>query len=415
MRLFKFILLIVIFSALFWAWGFYTNPGRDALRLQTTGVNSHFFVTPTESFQKYVSETTTMIKAAREKAGANATDEVVAENAPAVLLPNPATCKLANNQKNDKGILLIHGLLDSGYSMQQLGKFFQSQCFVVYVLLLPGHGTVPGDLLETTYSDWMKATDFGTTELAKHVNHVFIGGHSLGGLLATYEALRKPNLISGVILFAPALKINSSLTPFIPVVYWLSRVIDHLQWWSVYEDTALTRYESMALNPVYQIAELEQKVQNKLAEKTLSMPLFIEQSEQDDTIDATATAEFFKSCLNPLNRMLWFYEEGTYEPLADPRIQLIKSTLMDQRILSMSHLSLTLPESDPIYGINGQYRDCLYYPEQSANWQQCKTGKENYYGELTKMNLRDHILQRITFNPFYPFVLDRINGFIKSF
>src|SRR6185295_19892936 len=42
------------------------------------------------------------------------------------------------------GALLIHGLLESPFHMQDIGKHLCTQGLLVRSLLLPGHGIVPG-------------------------------------------------------------------------------------------------------------------------------------------------------------------------------------------------------------------------------------------------------------------------------
>ncbi|MEC6909862.1 alpha/beta hydrolase [Photobacterium piscicola] len=57
------------------------------------------------------------------------------------------------NKHSNKAILLVHGLGDSPHSFSDLASTFAAQGFYVQVLLLPGHGSSPKDILLTTYSD----------------------------------------------------------------------------------------------------------------------------------------------------------------------------------------------------------------------------------------------------------------------
>ena len=63
------------------------------------------------------------------------------------------------------GVLLLHGLSDSPYSMRTLVNTFHARGFHVVALRLPGHGTIPGGLLETSWQDWVAAVKVA----AKHV------------------------------------------------------------------------------------------------------------------------------------------------------------------------------------------------------------------------------------------------------
>jgi esterase/lipase len=409
-KLFASILLLLI---LIYAWGYFANPGRDTPRYRATGYNGHFTENPSESFEDYITLTRSNIEAARKVAHADASAKVIDENAPVALFPDSATCK-STNGKFEKGILLVHGLFDSAYPMQQLGKFFQSKCFVVYVILLPGHGSVPGDLLHTTYNDWVAATHFGVVKLAEKVDKVYLGGFSDGGLLVINEALLKPADIEGLFLFAPALKLKTSLAPLIPIVYWASRVLPRLQWWALADDNASARYNSIPINPVYQTKELIRIVQDKLAQQMLQQPLFIEESAQDLTVDPFATIRFFKKNKNPQSVLLWYYEHD-YPLLGVERMQRIHSYLPEQNILSMSHLSFTLRDDDPIYGKNGEYKDCSTYTPHSPDWSVCENGGDKlFYGELIEADLKMHIIRRITFNPFYDYFINQMAKFLAA-
>jgi hypothetical protein len=55
------------------------------------------------------------------------------------------------------GILLIHGLTDSPYSMKHLAQTFYKKGFYVLALRMPGHGTVPSSLADATWKDWRLA------------------------------------------------------------------------------------------------------------------------------------------------------------------------------------------------------------------------------------------------------------------
>jgi hypothetical protein len=220
--------------------------------------------------------------------------------------------------------------------------------------------------------------------------------------------------LKGLFLFAPVLKIKTHLTPFIPVVYWISKFIDRLQWWDIEADLGTARYESIPINSVYQTQALINIVQRKLARQHLSLPIFVEETAVDETVDVHALLTFFRANNNPASVLLWYYEGGTYPLLHDERIQPINSPIPKERILSLSHLSLTLPANDPIYGKNGQYKDCLEYTIDSNDWLECRSDTSIYYlGELTEKDLKTHLIRRITFNPYYNYMTSRMTMFLS--
>ena len=85
------------------------------------------------------------------------------------------------------GVLMLHGLTDSPYSMRHLARIFEEQGYYVLALRMPGHGTIPSGLLHATWEDWMAAAYLG----ARHVREktakdlpFYIVGYSNGGALA---------------------------------------------------------------------------------------------------------------------------------------------------------------------------------------------------------------------------------------
>jgi esterase/lipase len=281
-------------------------------------------------------------------------------------------------------------------------------------VLLPGHGTVPGDLLHVNYQDWADVVDYGVNNLSQQVNHVYLLGYSLGSLLAVNEALDHPEKISRMILISPLFKMKFAYPWLFAPYNWLSQYIPRMRWVAKHSDAADTRYESFPISPVYEMQKLIQKTDKQLAEHPLNVPVFVMQSADDHTINPGSTWDFFATNHNSLSRLLWFSATSAHPPTNDERIVVINSHLASQRILSMSHLSFALPESDPIYGRNGRYKDCLFYAENSPDWQQCKAGKDTFFGEVTPENVKAHIIQRLTFNPFFNFMLKSLDAFLAS-
>jgi esterase/lipase len=279
--LFGFFLLVFIYR-----WGWYNDIARSVLRYQETGLNSHFSYPASQPFSAYINTTEMMVKNARRQGGVDDSKQTVLENSPHRLLPHSAICKKESNGKYKKGILFIHGFLDSPYSFRALANFFQDKCFVVYQVLLPGHGTVPGDLLTVQYQDWTAAVDYAILQLSREVNNIYLTGFSLGGLLATNVAVQRPNTFKALILLSPLFKFKFKFPAAIPLVNSLSHWIPRLRWLNYADDSVQVRYISYPVNAVYQIKKLLDRVNKKLAINKISLPLFIMQSAEDQTVDA---------------------------------------------------------------------------------------------------------------------------------
>src|SRR5262249_50854380 len=131
---------------------------------------------------------------------------VVETNSPFELLPP----RHIPGNKIKYGALLVHGLFDSPFLMRDIGTFLQSHGILARAILLPGHGIVPGNLLNVDYKDWIQTVNYGIATLEKDVEHIFLVGFSTGASLSLYHALQNPK-IAGLLLASPAIKIRSAI------------------------------------------------------------------------------------------------------------------------------------------------------------------------------------------------------------
>ncbi|MEK9627804.1 MAG: hypothetical protein VW455_02155 [Nitrospinota bacterium] len=99
---------------------------------------------PEKDFANYISDVKKQIKQATSKE--NLEDRWIEKRLPFEYKPDPAKCRASK-----PGVLLIHGLTDSPFLMRDIGERFRENCFWVRSILLPGHGTLPGDLLHIDY------------------------------------------------------------------------------------------------------------------------------------------------------------------------------------------------------------------------------------------------------------------------
>jgi carboxylesterase len=114
---------------------------------------------------------------------------------------------------NNKAVLLIHGWTSVPYEVRRLGKYLNENGYTVSGPMLSGHGTVPKDLEDVKWTDWLKDAANEYLKLKEKNEKVYIAGTSIGGNLAVMLASKYPE-VSGLILMATPYKIrleNSSL------------------------------------------------------------------------------------------------------------------------------------------------------------------------------------------------------------
>lgn len=378
---------------------------RLAARHRPSGLNSGFSADGL-SFADYVARSREMIASVR--AGVPELDKIVDGNAPFELFPDSAD---GNGKPYRRGVLLTHGLTDSAYSMRYLAEQFRRQGFRVMVLLLPGHGTQPGDLLEVEWQDWARAVAWGAEQLAAEVDELYLGGLSLGAALSLHHSQNDAR-VRGLFMFSPALAITpwAALAKLHKLFGWLC---PRAHWVDVQPDTDIYKYESLTLNAVAQTHALL----HRLNAQPPAQPLFVAASRDDTTVDSTATLRFMAQATHPASKLVLYTRDATQLPagLSADQVELVASALPEQRILSSAHTAITLPPEDAHYGVAGDYAYCLhYYPRELEKYAACRSSSEVWLGENTPANLHKGLLRRLMYNPHYEQLTRALAHFIAN-
>jgi len=367
--------------------------------LEPSGLNSRFPFSDQTSFKQYCRKMAKVIVQARKLGPGPGDQTVLAANRPYELTPK-------GRPPYRRGIIILHGLTDSPYILKPLARHFHEQGFLVRGLLLPGHGTVPGDLREVDYQAWEKAVAWAVKRTRPKVKELFLCGFSTGGALAVEYAVSHPEEIRAMVLISPALKIKSALA-------WATVPLKQLKkWLTVRENLDYARYESFAMNAAGEVWRLSGKVRNMAEGKELAAPSFMVVSGSDQVIDADYALSFFSRHLtNPLSRAISYDDHRP--PPADRRIIITPAAVADEKILDYSHLSPPMPPDDPHYGRNGDYRTCYHYLRSSKR-RECREGRGNFKGAVSLSNLWKGTLERLSYNPRYDEMIARLDTFLAA-
>jgi alpha-beta hydrolase superfamily lysophospholipase len=168
------------------------------------------------------------------------------------------------------GVLLLHGLTDSPYSLRRVGEIFADHGFYTLGLRLPGHGTIPGALESIRWEDWLAATRVGARHVAEQAEGkgpFFVVGYSNGGALAvkyTMDAIEQSVLPKPerLILFSPAIGITrwAALTNWHQLLSWIP-YFEKAKWVSILPEIDPFKYNSLPKNAGRQTHELTLAVQ----------------------------------------------------------------------------------------------------------------------------------------------------------
>ena len=336
-------------------------------------------------------------------------EEVINNLLPFELIPD-ADCPTNPDGRYANGIVLVHGLIASPWSMRYLGEYFQTHCFYVIGTLLHGHGSRPGDMLVSYQEDWQADVAFATRLVAEKAGKVYLSGHSAGATLAVLEATRNVD-VDALILFGPAMAVDSA-SKYAGGISQIGKLFPAAAWFEVEPEEGVYRYESFPFTAAAETWDLIQETQQSLLSHPLDIPVMTVASAQDTTVDTQATFDFMALQTNPLSFTL-LYAQHELPPYYRTRV--VGSNLPDDGIMSLGHLGLMTPPDHPHYGINGEYRYCgHYYGDGTNNYDRCRNGERDYYGEITDENLGYGLIERIAFNPFWNELLDEIDLFIQQ-
>lgn len=380
-------------------------------RLQESGLNTRFAFGRDVPFDEYIRQSSRMIEKARVDINETNRDVIVDANRPFELRPDEGRFPRNREGRYERGILLIHGLSDSPYFLKPIARQLQERGFLVRSILLPGHGTVPGDLLNVQYQEWVRATAYGVAQLKPHVEKLYLGGFSTGGALCVREALDNQD-VQGLILLAPAVGVKSRwafMADFLKAFRdWLG---------SEGDDKDYAKYETFAVNGGAQVYHLTREIDAAFAAgKRLSMPVFTVLSADDISIDTAKMVDVFNAYVTSPKSVLLLYgkEEMKGQNDSTGRILFRQSHLPEERILDYAHVSLLIPPDDRHYGKNGSYRYCLHYQADREKRISCLQDPQVWQGEITPDNLSQYTLRRLTFNPRYDEMIKVLDRFLAG-
>jgi hypothetical protein len=330
---------------------------------------------------------------------------------------------------------------------------------MVRAILLPGHGTIPGDLVNTGLPAWRDAVAKAVWGFRGHVDRLVLVGFDLGANLALDAALDlglPPELeLDGIVMLAPAFRYAPP--QFSPAA---AGPGGDALWGDVFLESDSVHYKSTVKPSVQTVNKLGQQLFERNA--PLHIPLLVVASDDDASSDPLVTRRWFCSQVTTPRKLLW-YSRYPCRPLPNCRctvrhrdpalnkreICVINRSIahdlsyhMDRRafsretpkdcrpghtlksnpgILDLSHAALLAAPDNPRYGAASGRRDCLHYswdretPEKRVCVGELVGEGERYlrYGETSGGNLRNYILRRLTYNPDFDFMVAAILDFLE--
>jgi len=361
------------------------------------------------------------------------------------------------------GVLLLHGMSDSPYSMRGLAQRLHAAGAHVVGLRLPGHGTAPSGLVRVRARDMIAASRLGVRHLHSVVGErpLYIIGYSTGGALGVLYALDSledaalPPL-DGLALMSPAV----GVTPVAALAIWQARLghllgLRKLSWNSILPEYDPFKYNSFAVNAGDQVYRMTAEIHAKLdadgaAERLRDFPPVLAfQSVVDATVSTPALVEglldklpqgdhelvlFDVNRLTEAERLLAVNPRAAIAAeVADltrpytlslitnldgdtaavvvrqrpPGTQMAEEVPLGlawpQGVYSLSHVAIPFAKDDPLYG-------GIAVPAGTGLW----LGELALRGERGVLQIPASDMLRQRWNPFFPYLEQRVLRFVGA-
>jgi len=355
------------------------------------------------------------------------------------------------------GVLLLHGMSDSPYSLHNMGTRLHEEGVHVIGLRVPGHGTAPSGLVHVHWQDMAAAVKLAVQHLHDQVGEkpVYIVGYSNGGALALHYALsviEDPSLptIKKLVLISPEI----GVTKMAGLAVWQERIghilgLEKLRWNEVLPEYDPFKYNSFAINAGDQAYRLTIENRKKLdvlakdGKLEQLPPILAFQSVLDATVSARALVlELFEKLPdgghelvafdinriaiveqmlksdpkenidmimnNKNNHFTFSLVTNDNENSEQVSVHTRKSGQTDitrtdinlswpADVFSLGHIALPFPVEDPLYGANQQKSD-----------PGLQLGNFAIRGEKGMLQVPASAMLRIHWNPFYPYLEQRV-------
>ncbi|MDR0352033.1 MAG: lysophospholipase [Opitutaceae bacterium] len=308
------------------------------------------------------------------------------------------------------GVLLVHGLGDSPFSLADIGAELARRGWLARTLLLPGHGGEPADLLRARAGDWRRlvAEQTRLLEADAGAGPVFLGGFSTGANLALAVAA-DDGRVAGLLLFSPAFKAVSRhawaagwLAPFKP---WLRKPV------AGRSRQSPVRYTDVPTNGFAQFHRTSVWARAALRRRGFGRPALLVVAERDSVVDVRRVAELFaKRFTHPASRLVWY---GMNPPESgDARIVARADYLPDMRISNFSHMGVLFSPENPLYGLGGALP--VWRNGQGADAEHRRAAGEPVWYSAWGYREPGKVHARLTFNPYFDWQLDLAESVMQA-
>lgn len=197
-----------------------------------------------------------------------------------------------------KAVLIIHGFAGGTYDEEKLANFLERHAKLdVYSFTLPGHEKRTFKTVK--YQEWIKESEDMLNRLINYgYKDIYLIGHSMGGVIATYLA-SKYKRVKKLVLAAPAfnyLVANDESN----AIEKMKKGMDAIK--NNDKDEILTRFLKLPLTSINEFVKLVKKYKKSYLE--VKIPVLIVQGDMDTLVPLESSLNIYEELLGKKKKIV---------------------------------------------------------------------------------------------------------------
>lgn len=197
-----------------------------------------------------------------------------------------------------KAILIIHGFAGGTYDQEELANYLElNRGFDVFQFTLPGHEK---NLSKVERNEWISSAEYQIEWLIRNgYNKIYLIGHSMGGVIATYLA-SKYREVKKLVLAAPAFHYLNVIKENLNVTKSLKKAPKVIKDYG--SDEIIARMLKFNLAVIKEFMELVKEYYDY--PKEVNCPVLIIQGKQDNLVPITSSQYVYDNIKSRLKRLV---------------------------------------------------------------------------------------------------------------
>ncbi|MDD3187266.1 MAG: alpha/beta fold hydrolase [Bacilli bacterium] len=206
-----------------------------------------------------------------------------------------------------KAVLIIHGFAGGTYDQEFLANYLElDRLLDVYTFTLPGHDSYTR--AKVTKEDWINSAEDHLKMLIKNgYNKIYVIGHSMGGVIATYVA-SKHKEVKKLVLVAPAFKFLSFSDGTVNVIEIIKQAPELIKTYN--SDEILSRILKLPIRTVSEFIELVKQYHDSTSD--IRIPTLIIQGLNDSIVPVDSSKYVYDTIKSKKKKILYF-ENTTHD------------------------------------------------------------------------------------------------------